>query len=183
MEASTAWLGTATHSHHHGCVRGGAGVDCVKARAAVAAALCALGGLVASVPSARGAGPTAGSSRTFSLSDSAHLHLTSKHKFTLNEQGYASGTISGPIYIHLTVVSVNHVTAEVNIYPGGGSLTGYASASYHPSGSVATFAGSMYIARGTGRYRHAQGSGLSFSGTIKRENDAVTVHVSGRMSA
>jgi hypothetical protein len=117
------------------------------------------------------------------LSDSGHLHLTSKHKFTLNEQGYASGTISGAIYIHLNIVSVNHVTAEVNIYPSGGSLTGYATASYHPAGEVATFSGSMNIARGTGRYSHAHGSGLSFTGTIKRENDAVTVHVSGRMSA
>jgi len=117
------------------------------------------------------------------LSDTGRLHLTSKHKFTLDEQGYASGTISGTIYIHLKVVSVNHVTAEVNIYPSGGSLTGNASASYHPAGEVATFNGSMYIARGTGHYSHAHGSGLSFTGTIKRENDAVTVHVNGRMSA
>ena len=117
------------------------------------------------------------------MSDSAHLHLTSKHGFTLNEQGYATGTIAGTIYIHLKIVSVNRVTAEVSIYPSGGSLTGYATASYHPSGSVATFNGTMYIARGTGRYSHARGSGLSFTGTIKRENDAITVHVSGGMSA
>ena len=131
----------------------------------------------------RGAPTRANVSRTLSLSDTGRLHLTSKHKFTLDEQGYASGTISGTIYIHLKVVSVNHVTAEVNIYPSGGSLTGYATASYHPAGAVATFNGSMYIARGTGHYSHAHGSGLSFTGTIKRENDAVTVHVNGRMSA
>ena len=116
------------------------------------------------------------------MNDSAHLHLTSKHKFTLNEQGLASGTISGPIYIHLNIVSVNHVTAEVNIYPTGGSLTSYASASYHSSGGVATFNGTMYVARGTGRYSHGHGSGLSFTGSVRRENDAVTVQVSGRMS-
>jgi hypothetical protein len=135
------------------------------------------------VPAAQGTGSRAAAAGSFSLSDSAHLHLTSKHRFTLNEQGYASGTVYGPIYIHLNITSVNHVTAEVNIYPNGGSLTGFASASYHPSGGVATFNGSMYVARGTGRYSHAHGSGLSFSGTVKRENDAVTVHVNGRMSA
>jgi hypothetical protein len=139
--------------------------------------------LLARAVPARGAPARAIASRTVSLSDTGHLHLTSKHKFTLNEQGYASGTISGAIYIHLNVISVNHVTAEVNIYPSGGSLTSYATASYHPSGGVATFNGSMYIARGTGRYSHAHGSGLSFTGTVKRENDAVTVHVNGRMSA
>jgi len=122
-------------------------------------------------------------SRTFSLSDSGRLHLTSKHKFTLNEQGSASGTISGPIYIHLNIVSTNHVTAEVNIYPGGGSITGSASANYRSAGSAATFNGTMYIVRGSGSYSHARGSGLSFTGTIQRINDNVTVHVSGRMSA
>ncbi len=119
---------------------------------------------------------------TFSLSDSGHLRLTSKHKFTLNEQGSASGTISGTIYIHLNIVSTNRVTAEVNIYPAGGSLTGEASASYRPAGAVATFAGTMSIVRGTGRYHGAHGSGLSFTGTVQRINDAVTVHVSGRLS-
>jgi hypothetical protein len=121
--------------------------------------------------------------RTFSLNESARLHLTSHHSFTLNEQGTASGTISGTIYIHLHVVSTNRVTAEVSIYPSGGSLTGYASASYHPAGAVASFNGTMSIARGTGRYKHARGSGLSFTGAIQRSNDAVTVHVNGRMSA
>jgi len=121
--------------------------------------------------------------RTFNLSDYGRLHLTSHHGFTLNEQGSASGTISGPIYIHLTVTSTNRVTAEVNLYPHGGSLTGHATASYRPSGAVATFSGTMAVVRGTGSYRHARGSGLSFTGTVQRSNDAVTVHVSGRMSA
>lgn len=139
--------------------------------------------LVLALAEGRAPAATAHAARTFSLSESSHLHLTSHHGFTLNEQGYASGTISGTIYIHLHIVSTNHVTAEVNIYPSGGSLTGYANASYHPSGGVATFNGTMYIARGTGRYSHAHGSGLSFTGTVQRSNDAVTVHVSGRMSA
>jgi hypothetical protein len=134
-------------------------------------------------PFARGAGPRTSASRTFALSETGRLRLTSHHGFTLNEQGSASGTISGTIYLHLHVVSTNRVTAEVNIYPRGGSLTGYASASYHPSGAIASFNGTMSIARGTGRYSHAHGSGLSFTGTIQRSNDAVTVHVNGRMSA
>jgi hypothetical protein len=125
---------------------------------------------------------TARAARTISLNESGRLHLTSHHGFTLNEQGYAYGTIGGTIYIHLKVSSTNHVTAEVNIYPSGGSLTGYASAAYHVHGSIASFNGSMNIARGTGRYSHAGGSGLSFTGTIQRSNDAVTVHVSGGMS-
>jgi hypothetical protein len=126
---------------------------------------------------------TARVARTFSLNDTGRLHLTSHHGFTLNEKGSASGTIAGTIYIHLRVISTNRVTAEVNIYPSGGSITGYANASYHPSGGVASFNGTMNVARGTGAYRRARGSGLSFIGTVQRSNDAVTVRVSGRMSA
>jgi hypothetical protein len=142
---------------------------------AIAVATLALAGGSAHAATAHAGG-------TFSLSDTAHLRLTSHHSFTLNEEGSASGTISGTIYIHLTVASTNRVTAEVDIYPSGGSITGYASASYRPSGGVATFSGTMTVERGAGRYDHAHGSGLSFSGTVQRANDAVTVRVSGRMS-
>jgi hypothetical protein len=153
-----------------------------KSLAAGALTLAALLGIALAGSTASGAA-TARAARSFSLSETGHLHLTSKHGFTLNEQGSASGTISGTIYIHLNVVSTNRVTAEVSIYPNGGSLTGYATASYHPAGAVATFNGTMSITRGTGRYGHARGSGLGFSGTVQRINDAVTVHVNGRISA
>lgn len=47
---------------------------------------------------------------------------------------------------------------------------------------MADFSGSLSIGSGTGSYAHAHGLGLSFSGTIARSNDAVTVHVSGSVS-
>jgi hypothetical protein len=155
----------------------------VKGRARFTPGVCLLAATLVLASSAQGAGPRAGAARTFALSETGHLRLTSHHGFTLNEHGSATGTIFGTIYIHLHVVSTNRVTAEVNIYPRGGSLTGYATASYHPAGAVASFNGTMSIARGSGRYSHAHGSGLSFTGTVQRSNDAVTVHVNGRMSA
>lgn len=132
--------------------------------------------------SSRAADPPALAARTFSLNESGHLHMTSKHGFTLNEQGSAAGTIKGTIYVHLTVVSTNRVTAEVSIYPSGGSISGNGTAGYLRGSTTADFSGSMSISRGTGSYDHAHGSGLSFSGTIQRSNDAVTVHVRGRVS-
>jgi hypothetical protein len=154
--------------------------------AAGALALAALLGAV-SLGATASRAATAHAARTFTLSDTGHLHKTSGRGITinqvLNEQGSASGTISGTIYIHLRVVSPNRVTAEVNIYPSGGSLTGSAGASFRSAGAVASFNGTMSILRGTGRYSHARGSGLSFTGTIQRINDAVIVHVNGRMSA
>jgi hypothetical protein len=121
--------------------------------------------------------------RTISLNENGELHLTSKHNFTLNEKGSASGTASGAIYVHLTAVSSTRVTAEVNIYPKGGSITGFGTASYHRLSTTASFSGSMSINRGTGTYAHIHGSGLSFSGTVAESSkDAITVHVSGNVS-
>jgi hypothetical protein len=122
----------------------------------------------------------ASGARVLSLNENGNLHLTSKQGFTLNEQGRASGTVKGTIYVHLSIVSSSRVTAELNIYPSGGSITAHGSASYHREHTSAHFSGSMSIERGTGSYAHARGSGLSFSGTIQRSNDAVTVHVAGR---
>jgi len=154
-------------------------MDRAPARLATALIACLMAATVHSAPS-RAASAHAAS--TLSLNETGHLRLTSHRGLTLNEQGTATGTIAGTIYIHLDVTSTNRVTAEVNIYPAGGSLTGSATASYRPAGATATFAGTMTIARGSGRYSHARGSGLSFTGSIERVNDAVTVRVSGRIS-
>jgi hypothetical protein len=145
-----------------------------------AGVLAGVAGLGVGTSSAAGARAIA--ARTISLNESGHLRRTSSSGLKLNEQGSASGTIDGKIYIHLDVVSPNRVTAEVNIYPNGGSLTGYGSASYRVNGGTASFSGTMSINRGTGSYAHAHGSGLSFSGTIQRLSGSVSVRLSGRMS-
>jgi hypothetical protein len=147
----------------------------------VSSAAASFGALDAAASHA--AGPPARAARTISLNETGHLHLTSKHNFTLNEEGSASGTAAGKIYVHLTAVSSSRVVAEINIYPHGGSLSGNGSGSYRRSGTTATFSGSLSIGRGTGSYARAHGSGLSFSGTIaESHDDAITVHVSGRVS-
>jgi hypothetical protein len=124
----------------------------------------------------------ASAARTISLTESGQLRLTSKHGFTLNEQGPASGTVAGTIYVHLQIVSTSRVTAEVSIAARGGSISGDATASYHRGGTSASFSGSLSVTRGTGSYAHAHGAGLSFAGTIQRSNDAIAVRVSGRVS-
>jgi hypothetical protein len=126
--------------------------------------------------------PLASDSRSVTLSESGRLHLTSKQGFTLNEQGSASGTITGAIYIHLHLSSTSKVTAEVSIYPSGGSLSGNGSAAYRVEGSVAAFTGTLSITRGSGKYAHARASALRFTGTIQRRGDAVSVRVSGPLS-
>ncbi len=137
---------------------------------------------LAGVAAASASSPRARASRTVSLSESGRLHLTSKHGFTLNEQGAATGTIAGTIYIHLHLTSTSKVTAEVSIYPSGGSLSGNGSAVYRVEGGVAAFTGTLSITRGSGKYAHARATALHFTGTIQRRSDAVSVRVSGPLS-
>jgi hypothetical protein len=127
-------------------------------------------------------GSGAHASRTISLNDSGHLHRTSHKGFNLYESGTASGSLAGSLSLHLDVVSTNRVSATLTVSPSGGSMTGTASASYRNNGGTASFSGTMSISHGTGKYAHAHGSGLRFSGTIQRSNDAVTVKVNGSLS-
>ncbi len=152
-----------------------------------AAALAVLASGASLLPSnvlARSTSARAHAARTISLNESGRLRSTDRHPTinALNEQGSAAGTIAGTIYIHLHVVSNSKVTAEVNIYPRGGSLSGTGSASYHVVGGEAVFTGTLSIARGSGTYSRARASHLVFTGAIKRRNDAVAVHLSGPLS-
>ena len=157
------------------------GLDKAKNRQAIAL-LSAVLGMTLVGAGAAGAAGSAHMARLVSLNESGRLHLTSKHGFTLNEQGSTTGTIGGAIYIHLHLVSNSEVTSEVNIYPRGGSLSGAGTASYHVNGAFASFAGSLSLTRGTGSYSHAHASKLRFTGTIQRRGDAVTVQLSGPLS-
>jgi hypothetical protein len=124
----------------------------------------------------------ASEARTISLRESGRLHLLNKHGFTLNEQGPASGTAAGTLYVRLQIVSTSRVTAEVSFSQHGGTISGKASASYHRGHSSASFSGFLSITHGTGSYANAHGSHLSFTGTIQRSNDAIDTSVVGTVS-
>jgi hypothetical protein len=143
----------------------------------------AAGALALAVGVAGASGSTAHAARTVSLNDTGNLHKTSKHGFNLYESGSASGSISGSISVHLDVVSTNHVTAELTVYPKGSSISGKASGSYRTNGGTASFSGTLSIDHGSGSYSGAHGSGIDFSGTIQRSNDSMTVHVNGKFSS
>ncbi len=149
-------------------------------RAALAVGAAATAAALA--PGLAGARTRAHAARVLNISENANLHLNNKHGIVLKESGTAKGTLSGPLYLQLEVTSTRSVKATVQVYPGGGSIKGSASASYRVNGATASFTGRLNITGGGGKYSKAKGSGLSFSGTIKRSNDAVTVHVSGKMS-
>jgi hypothetical protein len=156
----------------------------VRLASILTATTASLAALVAAGPVGAHSARTssARAAKVISLNETGRLHLLSKQGFTLNEQGAASGTVKGTITVHLKIVSTSRVSAEVTISPKGGSISGTGTASYHKGENSASFAGGLSINRRSGSYAHIQGSGLKFSGTIARSNDAITVHVSGRLS-
>jgi hypothetical protein len=156
----------------------------LSVRAQVSTAALALGTLAAAVGTgAAGAAPSAHAARTLDLNDSANLNLSNKKGFELKESGKASGSLPGTIYIQLKVTGEREVTARIQVYPNGGSLNATASGSYRvDTSSTASFSGKLNVTGGSGRYSKAKGSGLSFSGTVHRPGDSVSVRVSGNMT-
>jgi hypothetical protein len=158
----------------------------ISARPLISSATLAFGAIATAAAIGTGAAgaasPHATVARSLNLSDSANLHLANKHGVELKEQGTAKGSLGGTLYLQLKVTSTRSVSAEIQVYPNGGSISGVAKASYRVAGATASFAGTLAITKGSGTYSKAKASALSFSGTIQRSNDAVTVHVSGKMS-
>lgn len=151
------------------------------AAALTAAALAVTPALVAGPAGA--AGPSAKAARSLRLSDSASLKLNNHKGVELKESGTAKGNLPGQIYIQLRLASSRFVTAKIQVYPSGGGVDASASATYRVvTSSSASFAGTLNITGGSGRYSKAKGSHLSFTGTVHRPSDSVSVHVSGNMS-
>jgi hypothetical protein len=134
-------------------------------------------------PGAAGAVPSAKAASTLNLNDSANLVQNNKKGTELKESGNAKGTLGGRIYIQLRLASQKTVTAKIQVYPSGGSLNATASATYRlVTSSNASFSGTMNITGGSGRYSKAKGSKLSFSGSVHRPSNSVSVRVSGKVS-
>lgn len=138
---------------------------------------------VAGAGVAGAAGPSAKAASSLDLSDSANLSLNNHKGVELKESGTAKGNLPGKIYIQLKLASAKSVTAKIQVYPSGGSVSASASATYRVvTSSSASFSGTLTITGGSGRYSKAKGSHLSFSGTVHRPSDSVSVHVGGKMS-
>jgi hypothetical protein len=113
------------------------------------------------------------------VNDTGHLHLLKAFGSVLLEEGYAGGTLAGNAYVRMNVAST--VTASFSIRTRHGTIYGGGRAALHSSGRYASFAGSLWVSRGTGRFAHAHGGGKLY-GVIDRRGDALTVQTIGTLS-
>jgi hypothetical protein len=128
-----------------------------------------------------GTHPSAYAARTLDVKDEGHLHLAGKPEGSLIvEEGSVSGTLPGTVRVRFDVGAT--VTAQFTIYAhGGGSVSGRGSGALHSTSLYSTFGGKLSVTSGTGRFKHARGTGGLY-GAIDRKTDALTVQTIGNLS-
>lgn len=126
-----------------------------------------------------GAGGThAVATRALTAHDSARLHYVSASGSTLYEVGSASGTLPGGMRVHMRLAAT--FTGTFVIYANGGSIIGHGLARAHGSGTYESFAGTLTVTGGTGRFSHAHGR-AGLYGVFDRRNYALSVQTKGTL--
>lgn len=117
--------------------------------------------------------------RTVAIADIAHLHLVKAAGAILYEEGSVSGTFAGDM--HATMEIGATFSGSFTIKGRQGTVTGHGTATPHGSGRYESFAGSMTVSAGSGRYAGAHGrSGLY--GTFDRRTFTFVVQTTGKFS-
>jgi hypothetical protein len=116
--------------------------------------------------------------RALKASDMAHLHYISASGSLLYEEGGASGTLPGRMHVHFDVSAT--FTGSFTIYTRGGAITGHGTATPHGSGVYESFAGSLVVSGGSGRYAHARGR-AGLYGTFDRDSYGLVVQTTGTL--
>jgi hypothetical protein len=111
--------------------------------------------------------------------DTAHLHYVSSSGSRLLDEGKATGRLPGNMRVHLDLGTT--FTGTFTIYASGGSIQGRGSATPHGSGTYESFAGTLTVTGGTGRYAHARGRGGLY-GTFDRDNYALVIKTTGSLT-
>lgn len=112
--------------------------------------------------------------RTISVNDNGYLKRTHASGDIIDEAGTISGTLPGTATVRLDV-GPETVTASFTIaVHGGGSIVGSGRATIGSPGRYTSFAGTLSVTGGTGRYAHARGAGKLY-GKLERRYDYLTV--------
>lgn len=119
--------------------------------------------------------------RVLKATDEAHLHYV-RHRSSgsrLFEEGTAHGTLPGSMRADCNLGAT--FAASFTIYTNGGTIQGHGTATPHGSGIYESFAGTLIVTGGTGRYAHAHGH-AGLYGTFNRRTYALTVQTTGSLS-
>lgn len=143
--------------------------------ASACAAVTATG---AATPAHSARKPRARAAHTLKASDTAHLRYLSASGSLLYEEGSAKGALPGQMRARVNVSAT--FTGRFTIYARGGSITGHGTATPHGSGTYESFAGSLAVTGGSGRYTHAHGR-AGLYGTFNRNTYGFVVQTTGTL--
>jgi len=124
------------------------------------------------------AAPAGAAAHALNATDNAHLHYISASGSLLFEVGRATGTLPGNMDVHLRVGATFSGSFTINVR--GGSIRGHGRATPKGSGAIESFAGSLTVTGGSGRFRHARGTARLY-GTFNRNNYALVIQTVGTL--
>jgi uncharacterized membrane protein len=127
---------------------------------------------------ALGAGASIATGADLHAVDTAKLHYVGAVGEEVYETGGASGTLPGSMRVHMIFAST--FSGSFAIYTRGGRIDGHGKATPHGEGVYESFAGTLVVTGGTGRYRRAHGTAHLY-GTFNRENYALTIQTAGTL--
>lgn len=116
--------------------------------------------------------------RALHATDSATLHYVSSTVNVFYETGRAAGTLPGWMRVHMRLGA--RFSGRYVIEAKGGTISGSGSAIPHGSGTYESFAGTIAVTGGTGRYRHAHGHAQVY-GTFNRINNQLKLRTTGTL--
>jgi hypothetical protein len=127
---------------------------------------------------ALGAGANLATGAELHALDTAKLHYVGAVGEEVYETGSASGTLPGSMRVHMIFAST--FSGSFAIYTRGGRIDGHGKARPHGESVYESFAGTLVVTGGTGRYRRAHGIARLY-GTFNRENYALTIQTAGTL--
>ena len=143
-----------------------------------------LGAIALLAPAAAAqAGPSATAAGSLASNVSSNLRLVGHPGHVLNERGTFSGSQSGTIEVRFTSVTSTSGEASFTAYSSrGGSVSGRTKTRGRVVGATVYFTGVMTITGGTGRWSHASGRNLQFSGSVDRRSFRATTRMQGSIN-
>ncbi len=123
--------------------------------------------------------PIAVAARSLSVKDEGYLRLVKSSGSLLIDEGPVRGTIPGRAKVRFVYNGDPAVTAQLTISGHAGSIVASARGRLSsPTSPHPSFDGTLTVTGGSGRYRHAHGSGRLY-GIFYRRTYAMTVQTTG----
>lgn len=140
---------------------------------AIGVAVCAV------VPAAVGHTEQANTARMLHGTETGRLHLVRASGALLYEEGPATGPLRGHMVAHLNLGAT--FSGRFSVYTREGSIAGHGTASPRGSGRYKSFAGTLTLTSGTGRYAHVHGS-AGLYGTFDQRTDNLVIQTAGSLT-